>query len=73
VILLIHESDWITISIESCFYQVTGIVLSNHKDGRSIWLLECGAEPAGPHWDIVLWPASTRAGMWPRGARELAG
>jgi hypothetical protein len=50
-------------------------MLSNRKDGRSIWLLECGTELAGPHWDILLWPtgAGTRAGTWPSWARELVG
>jgi hypothetical protein len=29
-------------------------VLSNHEEGRYIWILECGIEPAGLHQDIVL-------------------
>jgi hypothetical protein len=62
VILLIHKSDWLTISIKSFdFTGLLDIVISNCEVGGSIWLLECGTEQ-----DIVLWLAgpSKRAGTY---------
>jgi hypothetical protein len=50
VILLIHKADWLTISFKSFdFTGLLGIVISNLEVGGTVWLLECGTEPAGPH------------------------
>jgi hypothetical protein len=43
VILLIHKSNWLTISLRVLIFTgLLGIVLANLEDGGSIWLLECG-------------------------------
>jgi hypothetical protein len=53
--LFICKFDWLTMSLFTAlslvFTGLLGIVSSSYEDGRSICLLECGAEPAGPCQD----------------------
>ena len=73
--LLIYKSDWLTVSIESCFYQVTGYCVIKLQGWLINLVIGMWDKAVGPSWDIVLWSTSagTRVGMWPDGVRELAG